>query len=204
MCYLQQTHFESWYVKSKKDGKGHAMQILITRNPEPHWFLQGRPFFFFCSTGDWTQDLILARLALYHLSHASSPLCFSFGGFFWQCWGLISGLWLARKVLTAWATLAILFALVIFETVLVFCWGWPGPRPSYFMLLGWQAWTAMSSHWLRWGSVWWTFCLGLPQTAILLISSSQVARILGMSHHVQLYKVGFKIRYSLRSQEEVL
>jgi hypothetical protein len=28
----------------------------------------------------------------------------------------------------------------------------------------------------------WTFCLGWPQTMILLISTSQVARIIGMSH----------------------
>jgi hypothetical protein len=31
----------------------------------------------------------------------------------------------------------------------------------------------------------WTFCLGGPQTAILLILASQVSRIIGMSHWCQ-------------------
>jgi hypothetical protein len=31
------------------------------------------------------------------------------------------------------------------------------------------------------------FCLGWPQTMILLISASQVAKITGLSHHVRLH-----------------
>jgi hypothetical protein len=45
-------------------------------------YLLGHPslFFFFCSIGFElrTQGLILARQALYHLSHASSPFCVSY------------------------------------------------------------------------------------------------------------------------------
>jgi hypothetical protein len=37
------------------------------------------------------------------------------------------------------------------------------------------------SYWLRWGSCK-LFCLGCPRTMIFLISASQVARIIGMSH----------------------
>jgi hypothetical protein len=35
------------------------------------------------------------------------------------------------------------------------------------------------------------FCLGWPPTAILLISSSHVARITGVSHHTQLSDLFF-------------
>jgi hypothetical protein len=37
--------------------------------------------------------------------------------------------------------------------------------------------------WLFWSGFLWTVCPGWPQTAILPISASQVARITGMSHH---------------------
>jgi hypothetical protein len=34
-------------------------------------------FFFLCSSGDWTQGLILTRQALHHVSNARSPFAFS-------------------------------------------------------------------------------------------------------------------------------
>jgi hypothetical protein len=44
---------------------------------------------------------------------------------------------------------------------------------------GWQAYATVPSH--GWDGVSWTFCLGWPQTIILLISASWVARIIGVS-----------------------
>jgi hypothetical protein len=35
-------------------------------------------FFFFGGSGDWHQDLVLAKQALYHLSHSLSPFCLSY------------------------------------------------------------------------------------------------------------------------------
>jgi hypothetical protein len=35
------------------------------------------PFYFFDSTGIWTQSLELVKQALYHLSHTPGPFCFS-------------------------------------------------------------------------------------------------------------------------------
>jgi hypothetical protein len=46
----------------------------------------------------------------------------------------------------------------------------PPPHPTFYQL--------------RWGPV--NFCLGWPQTIILLISIFHIARIIGMSHHVWL------------------
>jgi hypothetical protein len=39
-------------------------------------------------------------------------------------------------------------------------------------------------YWLRWGLA--NFLLVLPQTAVLQISTSQIAGIIGMSYHAQL------------------
>jgi hypothetical protein len=44
---------------------------------------------------------------------------------------------------------------------------------------------------VRWGL---TFCSGWPQTSILLVSASQVARVTGVSHwHPGLYDLKFKV-----------
>jgi hypothetical protein len=40
----------------------------------------------------------------------------------------------------------------------------------------------ISSPFLSWYGVSWNICLGLPQTMILPILASQIARITGMSH----------------------
>jgi hypothetical protein len=48
-------------------------------------------------------------------------------------------------------------------------------------IAGMKVWSNMPSfHWLRWVS--WNFCPGCPQTAIFPISTTGVARIIGVSH----------------------
>jgi hypothetical protein len=42
---------------------------------------------------------------------------------------------------------------------------------------------------------WWTICPGWPQTKILLISASQVVRIIGMYHCAQLWLLLLRTRY---------
>jgi hypothetical protein len=56
---------EEQYLIGETDLGSRAFWLGDHGSP-PH-----RPLF--CSTGVWTQDLVFARLALYHLSHAPSP-----------------------------------------------------------------------------------------------------------------------------------
>jgi hypothetical protein len=83
------------------------------------------------------------------------------------------------------------FALVIFEIGSCFM-----PQPTWdldppiyaFHIAGVTGGvpTTSSFYWLRWGGVLWMFCLGWPQTLIILISASQVSRIKGVNHHTWL------------------
>jgi hypothetical protein len=56
--------------------------------------------------------------------------------------------------------------------------------------LWWQVHATVPSYWLRRGLV--NFCSGLSGTTILLISSSQVARIIGTSHQQPVLLQTFK------------
>jgi hypothetical protein len=75
---------------------------------------------------------------------------------------------------TSWAKLLACFCLVIFEIRNDwFCPGWPGPQSCYFVLpttAGVQMHTCLP---IGWDGASRTFCLGCPQTEILLISTSK-------------------------------
>jgi hypothetical protein len=101
--------------------------------------------FFFCSSGDWSQGLVL-----YHLSHSTSPFCI---GYFWDR--------VSFYARAAW------IVILLFELP---CRTWMTDMYHYPQLL------------IEMG-VSRTFCLGWPQTLILPISASLVARITGVSHH---------------------
>jgi hypothetical protein len=45
--------------------------------------------FIFASKGIWTQDSMLARQVLYHLSHVHSPFCFSYFSFLTFAWACL-------------------------------------------------------------------------------------------------------------------
>jgi hypothetical protein len=55
------------------DTTHRSLSNLIHCLPQPHW--PPWLFFFLGSPGDWTQHLVFARLALYHLSHKPSHFC---------------------------------------------------------------------------------------------------------------------------------
>jgi hypothetical protein len=100
-------------------------------------------FFFFCGTGVWAQVFALARQAIYHLHHTSSPFCSGYSG--------------DRKLLFAQTSLD------SYTPILCFL-------PS----LEWQVHTiTLSLFSSRWESHK-LFCLGWPETVILLISASSI------------------------------
>jgi hypothetical protein len=61
---------------------------------------------------------------------------------------------------------------------------WSSILPSHHSWDKWQAYATTPSHWLTWKQ-WTCFCLVAFWITTLLISSSQVARIAGLSHHAQ-------------------
>jgi hypothetical protein len=66
---------------------------------------------------------------------------------------------------------------------LLFCLGHPVLPSSHFRLPIITEMTGVNttaSHWLRWGLI--KFCPSWPWTSVLLISASQVGRIIGISH----------------------
>jgi hypothetical protein len=65
-------------------------------------------------------------------------------------------------------------------------WNHNPPDLSFLHRLGWQACTSIPNYWLRWDLV--NFCPSWTSTTILLISASQVARIMGVNHWVFLSK----------------
>jgi hypothetical protein len=52
-----------------------SLVSMITDVGHQHTAWNSFFFFFFSGTGAWTQGFELAKLALYHLSHISSPFC---------------------------------------------------------------------------------------------------------------------------------
>jgi hypothetical protein len=76
----------------------------------------------------------------------------------------------------------------IFETRVSFlCLGWPGLQSYLWFPHSWDERyepPRPASYWLRWCLM--NLCLGCPWTVIFLICDSQVARIIQVSHHVQL------------------
>jgi hypothetical protein len=80
---------------------------------------------------------------------------------------------------TAWAVPPILFALVESSSHFFALAGLDQDPPTYASHIGM---TATMPSFLCWNKVLLTFCPGWPQTAILLISTSHVARTIGMSH----------------------
>jgi hypothetical protein len=93
-------------------------------------------WFFFCSIGVWTQCLILARQAFYHLSTplALQPLLFFCITRIW-IQGFCCSYFGDRILLYAQASLNLEHPILLFRTS-----------------LGWQAHATTSSYWLRWGS----------------------------------------------------
>jgi hypothetical protein len=91
---------------------------------------------FFCSIGVWTQCLILARQAFYHLSTplALQPLLFFCITRIW-IQGFCCSYFGDRILLYAQASLNLEHPILLFRTS-----------------LGWQAHATTSSYWLRWGS----------------------------------------------------
>jgi hypothetical protein len=137
-------------------------------------------FFCFDGTGVWTQGFVLPRQALYHLNNASSSFS--------------SGYFCDRVSLFAWARLDC-DSLILCFLLLLGCYRITPPGPAFFYWdgvswtflpglawnhnptllsppysLGWQACATVPSYWLKW--ILWTFCLGWPQTVILLILAS--------------------------------
>jgi hypothetical protein len=113
----------------------------------------------------------------YYLRHTSSPICSDYlgdRGFFLGGW-IITGIWTLGFML-AWQVLYYLSHAT--SQGLTFCWGQQGPHWSYFKL---PAITTPSFFSIEMGS-YKLFCPGWPKTVILPISSSQVARITGVSH----------------------
>jgi hypothetical protein len=106
--------------------------------------------------------------------------------FFFGCIGIkFRTLFLLGKCSTTWDMTPSLFASGYFWDMVLF-YAWSGLVQDHLICAslsswGWQVHPTTPSHWLRW--VLWTFCLGWPWTAILPISSSQIARIAGLSHY---------------------
>jgi hypothetical protein len=61
-----------------------------------------------------------------------------------------------------------------------FAWAGLDYDPSDLSLLGSRGWQAYVT--IGWDGILWTFCLGWPQTTILLILAFQVSKITGVSH----------------------
>jgi hypothetical protein len=130
----------------------------------------------YCNTGDWTQDLALARVALYHLCHTLSffsLLCVL--TFFFFC---STGGW------TTSVTPSALFVLLC--RVLLYAWASLNcSLPVHASLPSWDDRHVPPGPVIGWDGGLTNFSLGWSQTAILPISVSQVARITGMSHCTQ-------------------
>jgi hypothetical protein len=106
-------------------------------------------------------------------------ICFCFFGF---CFGGSSGVWaqglaLARQV-----------PYHLSHVIIPFCFGCFWDRVSH-LCLGIMDHSSVDRSvplhpaFIGWHGASQTFCLGWPWTAVLLISASQVARVIGLSHH---------------------
>jgi hypothetical protein len=62
------------YKGGEVNGPGTQQQVAVRLDPQAFFCL------FACSTEVWTVGLVLARLALYHMSYADSPFCSGYFG----------------------------------------------------------------------------------------------------------------------------
>jgi hypothetical protein len=83
---------------------------------------------------------------------------------------------------TAWAMPSALFTLVILEIGFCFLSRLPRPWTIYFKFFMVTEMTDLWHHTQLFSIKMETYCQGCPRTTILLISASQVAGIMGMSH----------------------
>jgi hypothetical protein len=106
--------------------------------------------------------------------------CFCIQIIFFVCvwyWGLNSGPWFFYiGALITWSMPPVLFAFWLF-------WGWG-------LLFIWQAWTWVLTDLhhhptINWDGVSQTFCPGWPWSSILLIATSRIAMITGLSRFTQ-------------------
>jgi hypothetical protein len=132
------------------------------------------PFYFFGATVDWTEHLVLARQVLYHLRNGFSPsLSFRHHNHPYiyvlnTCQAIHLFFWwdlmfLPRTSLSPCSTYLCLLCCWYYRKV--------SPCPSFLVKLGL------------------TFCLGWPESTILLISASGVAGITDMNDHTNLYLI---------------
>jgi hypothetical protein len=118
--------------------------------------------------------------------------CFFISFLFFVLGFELRALHLPGRCSTTWAILPTLFIFRIFLFVFLnwvshLCPGWPRLWSSYLCFLcrlGWKAHDTMPRYVSRWGRE--LFCSDWPWTTILLISTSQVARITDKSQHAQL------------------
>jgi hypothetical protein len=76
--------------------------------------------------------------------------------------------------------------ILFWDKILLYDWvGLDHNAPIFASLCNWDDRCVPPCLVIGWDGVLWTFCLGWLQTKILLISTSQVARIIGLNHHAR-------------------
>jgi hypothetical protein len=121
---------------------------------------------FFLSARDWTQGLVLARQAHYHLSLSTSPLCV---GYFWDRVLLFahSGLNCDPPVCAHPCSQDDRYGplhppIDWDETLWTFCPGWPGTKALSFSgsLIAWGGQVYATVPAIGWDGFLWNFCPG--------------------------------------------
>jgi hypothetical protein len=177
-----------------------AIQLyLVISSP----FSKSISLFFFGSIGVWTQSFSLDNHAVDCMSHNFSPFCSGYFGdrvyIFTQagmdqdppilCCFLLQ--WGYRDASPQPAFFHWDGGLTIFSFLPGLSWIW---NHSDLILLHNSVWKLyVTCPAVGWDGISQTFCLGWPQTMILLISVSQIARITAKSHQLQAKPIFLKI-----------